>query len=238
MQFRINNIQGVLSSDATIGEITIADRESVWLKITNARIVWTRSALLMGKLSIDTLRADRIDVLRKPLPAEGLPPAETSGFSVPELPVSVSLGQLQVDHVTFGQDVFGLASEISVGGRMELADGSLDTALDITRLDGPGGKLTLATTYANATRQINLDLALSEPANGVVANLLGVEGRPPMALAVKGAGPLENLDVALTLDANQQRVLTGQTELRRQPDGLRHRARAARRIQQLIIHTN
>ena len=62
-QIRISGIQGVLSSNATIGEITIADRESIWLRIANARIVWTRSALLLGRLTVDTLEADSIDVI-------------------------------------------------------------------------------------------------------------------------------------------------------------------------------
>ena len=47
-QIRLSNIQGVLSSNATIGAITIADREGVWLRITNAQIIWTRLALLRG----------------------------------------------------------------------------------------------------------------------------------------------------------------------------------------------
>lgn len=219
-QFRINNIQGVLSSDATIGEITIADTEGVWLRITNARIVWTRSALLLGRLDIDTLGAERIDVFRKPLSDESAPAPEAGGFQIPELPVSVTLDALDVQRIAFGETVFGLKSEIAATGRLQLADGSLDTALNITRLDGPGGQLALTTTYANASRELNLDLALSEPANGVVANMLGVEGRPPMALALKGAGPLETLDLNLTLDADAQRVLTGTTKLRREADGL------------------
>ena len=77
----ISGIQGVLSSDATIGQITIADRDGVWLRITNARIVWTRSALLLGRLDMDTLAADTIEVLRKPLPEEGLPRPEVERFS-------------------------------------------------------------------------------------------------------------------------------------------------------------
>lgn len=219
-QFRINNIQGVLSSDATIGEITIADREGVWLRISNARIVWTRSALFLGRLSIDTLGAERIDILRKPLPDEGAPAPEAGAFKVPELPVSVTLSQLEVQRIVFGPTVFGLASKIKAAGRLQLSDGSLDTALDIERLDGPGGQLKLAATYANSSRELGLDFNLNEPANGVVANLLGVEGRPPMALALKGAGPLDTLDLNLTLDADQQRVLTGLTQLRRQEAGL------------------
>jgi translocation and assembly module TamB len=218
-QIRISGIQGVLSSNATIGQITIADREGIWLSITNARIVWTRSALLLGRLDIDTLAADSIEVLRKPLPEEGLPPPEAGSFQIPELPLSVTLGNLSVPHVTFGRDVFGLASEISVDGRLRLADGSLDTAVNVTRLDGPGGQLALTATYANATQLLNLDLSLSEPADGIVANLLAIEGRPPVVLALKGSGPLSELDLGLTLDAASERVLTGTTRVRKQADG-------------------
>src|SRR6185312_3149038 len=198
-QIRIANIEGALSSDATIGEITIADREGVWLRITNARIVWTRSALLLGRLVVDTLAADRIDVLRKPLPAEGAPAPEAGGLQVPELPLSVSLGALEVPHVTFGESVFGLAAEVAITGNLQLADGSLDTTLNVDRLDGPGGQLALRAAYANSTQVLDLDLKLDEPANGIVANLLNVEGRPPMALALGGKGPISNLDLDLTL---------------------------------------
>ena len=219
-QIRINGIQGVLSSNATIGEITIADREGIWLRITNARIVWTRSALFLGRLDIGTLAADRIDVMRSPVPEEGMPPPEAGSLQIPELPLAVNIGALQVPLVTFGEGVFGLASQISVGGHLQLVEGSLDTALDVTRLDGPGGRLALSANYARETQVLGLDFSLDEPADGIVANVLGIEGRPPMALALRGEGPLAQLDLALTLDAGSQRVLTGTTRLRQQAAGL------------------
>jgi len=233
-RIRIDNIQGVLSSNATIGEISIADRDGAWLRIVNARIVWTRSALLLGRLSIDTLAADRIEVLRKPLPDESAPAPEAGGFKIPELPISVSLGALEVPHVTFGEDVFGLASEMAITGALQLADGSLDTTLNVTRLDGPSGQLALAAAYANASQALKLDLKLDEPENGVVANLLGIEGRPPVALALHGEGPLAELDLTLALDADSQRVLDGVTQLRRQADGLGFTANLSGPISRLI----
>jgi translocation and assembly module TamB len=233
-QIRIRGIQGVLSSNATISEITIADRQGIWLRIANARIVWTRSALLLGRLNIQTLAADSIDVLRRPVPEEGLPPPEAGSFRVPDLPLSVTLGALEVPRVTFGADVFGLASQLAVTGRLQLAGGSLDTALDITRLDGPGGQLGLTAVYRNDTQVLDLDLSLTEPANGIVANVLNIEGRPPMALTLAGEGPLEELDLALTLDADAQRVLTGTTRLRQQSGGLGFAANVEGPIARLI----
>ena len=234
-QIRIQGIEGVLSSNARIGLITVADNDGVWLRITDASIVWSRSALIFSqRLQIDRLAAARIEVLRRPLPDESLPAPESSSFRLPELPVAVNLDELDVPFVAFGQDVFGLESELSVTGRIRLEGGSLDTALDITRLDGPGGRFALTAAYANESEQLDLDLQLSEPENGVIANLLGIEGRPPVDLAVQGSGPLSGLDIGLSLDAAGQRVLTGTTALRRQPEGLAYDARLAGPIARLV----
>jgi translocation and assembly module TamB len=230
----ISNISGVLSSSATIGEITIADRQGVWLKIVNASIDWNRAALLLGRLDVNKLEAQEIDMLRKPLPDKGMPAPESSGFQLPELPVSIKLRELSVAKITFGQSVFGLGSQLKLAGRVDLADGSLDTALDIHRLDGPGGEFKLTAKYANETKVLDLDLSLSEPANGIVANLLNIEGKPPVDLTLKGAGPLDKLDLELTLDANKQRVLTGTTAIRRRDDGYGFSAKLGGPIAKLV----
>ncbi|MGN6768868.1 MAG: translocation/assembly module TamB domain-containing protein, partial [Rhizobiaceae bacterium] len=193
----ISGISGVLSSSATIGEITIADRQGVWLKIVNASIDWNRAALLLGRLDVNKLAADEIDMLRKPLPEKGVPAPESSGFQLPELPVSIKLRELSVAKITFGESVFGLGSQLKLAGRLDLADGSLDTALDINRLDGPGGEFKLAAKYANETNKLDLDLSLAEPANGIVANLLKIEINPPVDKTLKGSLPLDKLDIAL-----------------------------------------
>lgn len=218
---RISNIQGVLSSNATIGLITVADNEGVWLRIVNASIVWSRSALLLQRrLQIETLSAELIEVIRQPVADASLPTPEATGFSIPELPLAINLDNLEVALARFGPTVFGLESELAMQGRLRLEDGSLDTALDIQRLDGPGGQLSLVAQYANDTQILDLDLALSEPADGVVASVLDIDGRPPIELTIAGAGPVSELDIDLTLDADAERVLTGLATLRQQSEGL------------------
>ncbi|UXN65492.1 translocation/assembly module TamB domain-containing protein [Phyllobacterium sp. A18/5-2] len=219
-QIVISDIRGVLSSEASIGSITVADREGIWLRVTNAKIVWSRLALLRGRLDVNTLAADRIDILRKPLPDESLPSPEAKPFSLPELPLAVILQDLQVGRIAFGDGVFGLKSEISLAGNVRLEGGSLDSNLQVQRLDGPGGEFKIKAAYANESQKLDLDLTLNEPENGIVANLLNIEGKPPVALALKGSGPLSDLALQLTLDAAGKRVLTGETKLDRQTDGL------------------
>ena len=218
----LNGLEGALSSDVVIAEITISDDEGVWLRIKNARLNWNQAALLTGRLQVNSLTADSIDYSRNSVPPEGVtPPAPEAGsFEIPELPVAVTIDQLSVPSVTFGEDVFGLGSEIAVEGRLVLEGGSLDTNLDITRKDGPGGHLIAAVNYQNADRNIDLDIALTENKDGVVANLMNIPGRPEIALNVKGSGPLDSLAASLTLDADGTRALTGLTRLSRTGEGL------------------
>ncbi len=215
----ITGIEGVLSSEAKVGAITVADREGIWLRIKDAQLVWSRLALLRGRLSVDTLSAKEVEFIRTPLPDEGLPSPEAGGFALPELPLAVLLGELNIERLKFGQPVFGLASEVALKGNLTLQDGSLESLFDMQRLDGPGGTMKLKANYANADQKLDLDMRLSEPANGIAANLLNIAGKPPVELALTGAGKLDDLKVDLTLDADSQRILTGLLTLNRNADG-------------------
>lgn len=233
-EVRINGIEGALSSNASIAEITIADDEGVWLRISNATIVWSRTALFRGSLDIDELSAERIDFPRLPIPSEEAPVPEAGSFALPELPVAVLLDELNIGVLRLGEPVFGLEAEVTVAGMIALEDGSLETDLQLQRVDGPGGTFTVAVSYDQSSTQLALDIALSEPADGVVANLLNLEGRPPVDLTLAGDGPLEELDIDLTLDAAAQRILTGTTRLRGVDGGLGFSADLDGPISQLI----
>lgn len=210
-QIRLTGIQGVLSSNASIAQITVSDTEGIYLIIENAEIVWNQAALIFARLEIQRLSAESIIYVRNPVSTESGPPPspEAGGFSVPELPVAVTLDELNVPLVRFGEGVFGLSSDVSVTGSLSLAGGALDADLDITRLDGPGGQLLLDVAYANETQQVDLDLTLMEPENGIIANLLNIEGRPEVALSLAGEGRLTDLVTELAFDAGGSRVLSG-----------------------------
>ncbi|MGU3574224.1 translocation/assembly module TamB domain-containing protein [Brucellaceae bacterium C25G] len=212
-------LEGVLSSEAKVGAITVADREGVWLRIENATLNWSRLALLRGNLSIQNLSAERVDFIRTPLPDSNLPSPESSGFSVPELPLAVHLDALDIARIHFSKEIFGLESDVSAKGKLALADGSLQSEFAINRLDGPGGKFDLKADFTNSTQKLDLNLQAEEPANGIIANLLNIDGRPPMKLDVQGAGVLDDLKIDLGLDADGQRILTGAFTLDRQDQG-------------------
>lgn len=222
-QIRLGEIEGALSSDVRISEITIADREGVWLVIENARLVWSRLALLRGRLSIDTLEADAIRILRNPLPAEEdvdvLEEADEE-FRLPELPVSVVIDRLAVPRVEIAEGVIGPAAALGVEGSVRLADGELDTDIAIERLDRPG-TLSLEASFDDETRQLAIDFILEEPENGVLANALDIEGRPPVTFEINGDGPLSDFEAVIRLDVAGETLLSGTSRITGENGGLR-----------------
>jgi translocation and assembly module TamB len=236
-QIRFSGIRGVLTSEASIELITIGDRDGVWLRIEDVEIEWSRLALLRGRLQINNLRAERIEVSRRPISDTGLPTPEARRFALPELPVSVNIEAFNIASTRFGEDVFGLASEVTISGAVTLQDGSLDSSLEIDRLDGPGGQLILDASYVQDTEQLDIELELREPENGVVANLIKIEERPPVDLTLNGSGPIDNVDLELTFDAGGQRVLTGIAQLRGGGDDLSFSADVSGPIASVIAPT-
>lgn len=221
-QIRISNIDGALSSQASIRQITISDQDGVWLTVNNAAIDWDQGALFTGRLLVRELKADSINYARNAAPSTdvNLPPPEAKPFEVPQFPVAIQLDKLSIPKVTFGEGVFGLGSEISVEGNLKLEGGSLDTTLAINRLDGPGGKLDVALGYKNADSNVDIAVTLTEPPDGILANLLNIEGKPEIALSVAGQGPVNDLRTTMTLDAAGQRALEGAATIAEADGGL------------------
>lgn len=205
----IQGFQGALSSTATIEMLTIADENGIWLTLKGVTLNWSRTALLSGRLEVDELSAKELLLPRKPAPANDLPSAEASPLALPDLPVSVNIAKLAIEKADLGADILGQAAVLSLTGSASLADGQGQAALNVSRLAPQTGNLALTGSYANATRELALDLTLEEPENGLVAQMLNLPGLPPIALTVSGSGPLDNFAAELALQSDGQPRLAG-----------------------------
>jgi translocation and assembly module TamB len=216
-QVKVTGLSGAFSSRATIEKITVSDDEGIWLTITDAVLDWNRLALLRGRFSVNALSAGQIILSRMPgqtTPADtSLPSAETRPFSLPELPVSIEIGEISIDRLSLGKPVLGVAGELDLKGTLVLADGALDTSLAVSRLDRPGDGLDLIARFDNQSRIIILDLRLVEDAGGMLSAALGLPGRPSVRLSAKGKGPVEDFAADIELDSDGARRLAGRVAL-------------------------
>ena len=220
-QIRLNGLEGSLSSNVSLESITIADQEGVYLRIVAPQLEWNRSALLRGKLDVESLTAQRIEYLRPARADDSLPDPEAQPFAIPDLPVSVEIDRLDVGEIVLTREAVGLDARVSLQGAAELDDGVLDVNLNARRLDGPGGTLRLVASYGGAGERVNIDVALDEPAGGIAATLLGLEGTPPVALTVKGEGALANLQTDIRFAVDGREVVGGQVVVNDVAEGRR-----------------
>lgn len=222
-QVTVTGFTGALSSRATIQQLTIADDEGVWITLNGVVLDWSRSALFSGELNVSELSADEIIVARLPQTDDGVPATEASGFSLPELPVSVSVDRVAAGRIELAEGVLGQPVTGTLSASMQLSGGEGRATLDLLRTgDGPQGEITLDASYANATRQLALDLTAREDAEGIVVNLLGVPGRPSALLTVQGAGPVDDFLANVTLATDGAKRLQGTVQLQAaEPSGQR-----------------
>ncbi|WP_114942905.1 translocation/assembly module TamB domain-containing protein [Microvirga calopogonii] len=211
----IGSIEGALTSDAVIRDIRIADRDGVWLNLDRARLVWSRTALLRGRLQVDELTIDKLQIARRPLPAEEDAPVSDEPI-LPELPVKVIVDRFALQELTLGQPVLGTGARLSAAGSAQLGDPSegLDLNFQAQRLDAPG-RLSIDLTYVPQTKRLALDLAHQEPAGGIAARLMDLPGLPPVDLKLTGQGPMSDFAARLDFTAGPTIGAAGTATVRR-----------------------
>jgi translocation and assembly module TamB len=209
----IGAVEGALSSNATIRDVTIADQDGVWLTLDRARIVWRRTALLQRRLEIDTLEVDQLTMLRRPAPPEEAVPGEDEPL-IPEIPIEVEVKGFTLNRLNLGEPVLGTQAQLTARGHARIgnpAEGiSLSMAVD--RSDAQG-HAEITTTYQPQTERLSLNLALDEPEGGIAARLMALPGLPPVQLSVKGEGPLSNFAAGITFAAGPEIGATGRATL-------------------------
>jgi translocation and assembly module TamB len=216
----VTGFAGALSSQASLTELTIADDNGVWLTLRDVTLDWSRSSLLSGEVVVNELTAGEIVLERLPVVGSGAPLPEAGTFALPELPVSIEIGQIAAKHIVLGPSVLGTGLEATLDASMSLSGGEGKGSLVLERTDaGPAGKVSLTASYTNATQQLSINLAAQEAAGGIASVKLRLPGAPSVALNVKGAGPVSDFaaDVALTTDGVDR--LAGKITLTGQKDG-------------------
>lgn len=215
----LTGFHGALSSRATFHTLTIADEDGIWITLRNGAIQWNRSALLRRRVDIAELFAEEIDLPRLPGGGQenGATP-EAKPFNLPELPVAILIEKLEADRVSIGEAVIGEAAIVSVRGAMVLSGGEGEARLTIERQDEKRGRFRLDAGFANDTRVLRTDLDLDEAEDGLLANLIGLHGRPSLAAKIHGEGPLSDFTAEISLATDDQPRISGQVSVTSQRD--------------------
>lgn len=218
----VTGFAGALSSRATIQQLTIADDQGIWITLDDVVLDWSRTALLSGEVIINELSASTITLARLPDQGEEelTPEAQPFTFALPELPVSVDIGEIRADQVVLGESVLGQALQGTLSAKMHLANGEGSGTLLIERQDdGPDGKIGLQASFVNETGLLILNLDAAEGADGIFANLLDLPGTPAAGLSLQGQGRLDDFAATFRLESDGEARLSGPITVKRSDSG-------------------
>lgn len=209
----VSGIDGIWSGALTVDHVVLEDREGAWLVARKLAVDWSPLALLSKNFSADRIAAGRIELAR--LPVTSTQPRQGGTTT---LPVSVDIKQIELPEIALGQALAGSGiAELAAKGALkaDAAPLAVETNLNITRHDGKQGTVDAKINFAPADNKLDLDLKASEPAGGIIANLLNLPDAPPVDIVVSGTGPIANWSGIGTFVVDGQIVtqLTGRHQL-------------------------
>ncbi len=133
-QVTLSGFKGAFSANPTVERITVADREGTWLELDGVEVTWNRAALFDRMIDIESLKAARIQMLRKPVGAAE--PRSSGGLSGP--PLAIEVKAISLPQVVLAAPVAGAEAELTATGSARLTPEALAAELSVDRQDRAG----------------------------------------------------------------------------------------------------
>ena len=230
MKLDIGAIEGPLSAHPMLRDISLADKDGVWLKIDHVEMDWSRLPLASLRVDIDRVAIGRVDMLRRPIPAPAAamkpaapaPARKASDDVAPDLPVRFRLGAFQLDTLALAAPVLGEPATLTLTGSADAgasSDGAKAT-LSARRTDAPGA-VNLKVAISPSPNRVSLALSAQEPAGGLIARLARLPDLPPIDISLNGEGPLDNFVAKLVAHAGEELGAQGGATITRVAAGRR-----------------
>jgi len=198
-EVHISDLRGSLPAEIRVDSITVGDADGKWLEVRDFVLDWSPLRLIEGKLQIDSARAGHVAVLRRPAPAGQATTGDSSGAILP--PIQIVVDSLAIDNLQLDEPVLGEPARLTVAAGAAALKTRATAHLKIERVDGRHGRVSLALDWDEPSGSLDIDASLSEPADGLVARLMDLPGKPPLEFSITGEGPARDWQGQASLEA-------------------------------------
>ena len=195
LRIRVGRIEGSIWGRTELRDVRLYDPEGLFAEAPQIELDWQPLAWLAGRLLIDNVATDLAIVRRLPKLIDDAP-----GPSLPDYDVHV--GRLRIDRLRIDEAVAGRRRFARVAGEMEFRRGRALARLDARMRDG-GDRLALLVDAAPGRDQLDLDLRLDGPGDGLFARLLGT--REAVKIELGGDGSWRRWAGSARLDVGGRR---------------------------------
>ena len=179
LRIRIGRIDGSIFGKSQLRNVAVSDQRGVFLTSPNIKLDWTPGAWLYNKLSIDSLTAERVTLIRTPR----LKPSLKKGPVLPGFDIHV--GEFRIDRLDVGPQVGGTPRSGRLQGKADVHRGRALVELYALMSNG-GDRLAFKLDTEPDRDKFILAAHLASPADGLVPALIGT--RRPVNLDIVGNG--------------------------------------------------
>ncbi len=180
LRIHIGRIDGSIFGKSQLRNVTVADKNGVFLTSPDIKLDWTPGAWLYNRLHIDSLTADRVTLIRLPK----LKPSTKKGPILPGFDIHV--GELRIERLDIGPQVSGKARSGRLWGKADVHSGR--ALLELKALIANGGDRVGFHLDAEPDRnKFDLRARVISPADGLLPKLIGIDRDVNLAVAGNGS---------------------------------------------------
>ena len=202
MELTLGDIGPGLPGSISVAQVSLADRDGVWLELDDVTLDWRIWSLLSRRLDVELLSIASVNVIRAPagdVQTDTSESADTEPLAAPELPVDIVIGELVVADISLGEALLGNAAKLEVAGTLGATrSGTARFDLKVERIDGVGGSLHALADIDLTENLFELSVEAHEPPDGVLVHLLDLAPYPEFSLSLEGDGPATDWSGVLT----------------------------------------
>ncbi len=135
----IGVIEGQWPAEILLRDVTVKDRDGVWLDIDRVALHWHPTQLLHGRIAVESLEIGQAAMLRRPLGNANTAPV--APFDLQGLVSDlrrVTIAKLALEKLSLAEPVLGKPVTLQAAGSLQSVADNLTLALDVQRNDLPG----------------------------------------------------------------------------------------------------
>ena len=179
LRIQIGRIDGSIFGKSQLRNVRVADQNGVFLTSPDIKLDWTPGAWLYNKLTIDSLTAERVTLVR-------LPKLKPSAKNGPILPgFDIHIGELRIDRLDIGPEVSGKPRSGRVWGKADIHSGRALVELQ-SLINNGGDRIAFRLDAEPDRNKFDVGARVLSPADGLVPAMIGT--RRAINLSVGGRG--------------------------------------------------
>jgi translocation and assembly module TamB len=184
LTLRASRIDGSIFGKAVIHDLEIGDPQGQFATVPELQLDWRPLDFLSNRLTIHSLTAGEVRLLRRPALLPSTSPTFFPDFDI-------TIGRLKIDRLILEPPVAGQRHVLGVGGNVDIREGRAKVDLVAQTLDTPdkkgsGDTIRLKLDTNPDANIFDMDAVVAAPAGGAIAGLLGLQ--QPLDIVLRGDG--------------------------------------------------